>query len=190
MSVSDTVWDHLKTGKRYRILDFYINEADLVPYVRYREEEGSGIFGRACAIFFDGRFVPVERDVPPVEGKAPYDPQKPLEVNWDALNEESPKVGLSVSKGYAPEDYVINGHRIEDVLGTALRHGDMVRLEDEQSGFKAHWPHTNPLTPTAILGFNDIGMLWVADKTGLDRTLIDPLAVRFVKRAANGDSGE
>lgn len=178
MSVSDTVWDHLKTGKRYRILDFYINEADLTPYVRYQEDGGGGIFGRACAIFFDGRFVPVERDVPQREGKAKYDPTKPLEVNWDALHEEAPSA-----------EAIVEAMRVEDSQGTRLQIGDWVRLENEYTEDTKIWPHTNPLTPARIADFPGDGWVEIEDVTGLDDPAkFRPRALRFVKRATNGDT--
>jgi len=152
-NIRDTLWDHLKTGKRYRITGFGINEATMIPEVQYEPEDHPGAnFHRPCITFFDGRFVPVER--PPA--KEPYDPKKPLEVDWDAidLGLESPPAEGTQPSLLRPATAASQMSRVEDVLGNDLRIGDWVTLASDYSEDIRFW-NGLPSKARKIVGFVD-----------------------------------
>lgn len=168
--LDEILWDHLKTGGRYRIKGFGINEATMIPEVAYQPENHPGaLFFRPCSEFFDGRFVPVSRVTKAefeqekkheeavraeimgrvakeAEAAGPYDPTKPLEPNWDALD----------------PSYV------EDCDGTALKLGDLVVLHEKSEANLREWvgAPTNAATVTEIengkitLDDDDLGGSW------------------------------
>jgi hypothetical protein len=49
-------WEHVKTGKRYRIVDVAIEESTLIPVVVYRCTTSGAVWTRPVVEFFDGRF--------------------------------------------------------------------------------------------------------------------------------------
>lgn len=55
------LWQHVKTGGVYSIVEFCVIEKDLVPAVAYRGVSKPGpVFIRPCEEFFDGRFRQIE----------------------------------------------------------------------------------------------------------------------------------
>jgi hypothetical protein len=62
------LWKHVKSGERYCILSFAVNERDCSPVVVYQNETGKGpVWVRPCAEFFDGRFRQVDMFADEVE---------------------------------------------------------------------------------------------------------------------------
>lgn len=58
-------WTHTKTGRRYAIKGFAIQEDSLAPIVIYEDIVSLDRWTRPCAEFFDGRFLQTVSDVPP-----------------------------------------------------------------------------------------------------------------------------